>query len=194
MNNDNTYYNPSSKIQPYLSFGESILWCGTPTERVRFRVRDNPTFLFGIPFLAFALFWTVTAASASSDGGAIGFIFPLFGLPFIFVGVFMVFVSPYRTLRNRNNAVYAITDKKVYILYDNASQRLVSYEFSQLSNITVEITGDNIGNIKFQTGQYYRHSSRRRYGTVEREVDGFFCINDVSYVFRILNQQTEVKL
>jgi len=194
MNNDNTYYNPSSRIQPYLSFGESILWCGTPLERVRFRIKDNPTFLFGIPFLAFAIFWTLTAASASSGGGAIGSVFPLFGIPFILVGVSMVFISPYRNVRNRNNAVYAITDKKVYILYDNQRQRLISYEFSQLSNVTLEITGDNIGNIKFQTGQYYRYTSRRRYGAVERETDGFFGINDVSYVFRILNQQTEVKL
>ncbi len=187
-------YNPSSRISPYISYDENILWCGTPVEKLRFSVKDTPTFLFGIPFLAFAIFWTVMAASASS-GGPLGVIFPLFGIPFIATGVFITFILPFKTIKNRNNAVYAITDKRVYILYDNTKQRLISYERYQLSNITVEIKDGNIGNVKFQTGQYYETASRRnRYGSVRSVYDGFFGIDDVQYVFRILNQQTEVGL
>lgn len=188
MDNGNTSYNPSSRITPYISYDESILWCGAPAEKQRFSIRETPTFLFGIPFLAFAIFWTTMAASASS-GGPFGVVFPLFGIPFIAVGIFLVFILPYKTLKNRNNAVYAITDKRVYILYDNSQQKLVSYERYQLSNITVEIKDGNTGNIRFQTGQYYDTTGRRgRYGTVRSVYDGFYGISDVQYVFRILNQ------
>ncbi|MBR7101545.1 MAG: hypothetical protein IKC74_04585 [Clostridia bacterium] len=188
MDNGNMSYNPLSRIQPYISYDENILWCGMPAVKQRFNVKDTPTFLFGIPFLAFAIFWTAMASSASS-GGPIGTVFPLFGIPFIVVGIFMVFVLPYKTIKNRNNAVYAITDKRVYILYDNSKQSLISYERYRLSNITVEIKDGNVGNIRFQTGQYYETAGRRnRYGTVRASYDGFFGINDVQYVFRILNQ------
>ena len=179
--------NPSSRIAPYISYDENLLWCGASSVKQRFSVKDTPTFLFGIPFLLFAVFWTAMASSASS-GDSFGAIFPLFGIPFIAVGIFMVLSLPYKSVKNRNNAVYAITDKKVYILYDNSKQRLISYERYQLSNITVEIKEGNIGNIRFQTGQYYDTAGRRgRYGTVRAAYDGFFGISDVQYVFRILN-------
>ena len=186
MDNGNMSYNPSSRIAPYISYDENLLWCGAPSVKQRFSVKDTPTFLFGIPFLLFAIFWTTMAASAASEG-PFGVIFPLFGVPFIAVGVFMVFILPYKSVKNRNNAVYAITDKKVYILYDNSKQRLISYERYQLSNITVEIKDGNTGNIRFQTGQYYETGHRSRYGTVRAAYDGFFGISDVQYVFRILN-------
>ena len=144
--------------------------------------------------LGFAIFWTVMAASASS-GGPMGVVFPLFGIPFILTGIFMVFILPMRNIRNRNSSIYAITDKRVYILYDNARPTLKSFEFYRLTNVTVDLLDGEIGNVRFQTGQTYTTTGRHgRYGAATPIYDGFYNIRNAQYVFRILNEQTEVKL
>lgn len=97
-----------SILEPELYDDEDVIYLGRPGPISWVRSWLG-IFLFGIPFLGFALFWEKTALQTGSV------IFPLFGLPFIIVGLGMT-ISPLWQWLIAKRAIYAITDKRAIIL------------------------------------------------------------------------------
>lgn len=188
---DNMFFDTSTVFRPYLTEGETILWTDRPAVRSKLSIKDAPGMLFGMFFLAFAIFWTAMASSATS-GGAVSFM-PIFGVPFIAVGFYTAFIAPFKSIRMRNNSMYAITNRKVYIFYASNRGKMVSYDLSQISNITLEMSDDDTGTLRFQTGQYRSSGSRGMGYRVRPIYDGFYNINNTHVAFKILNEQMEVR-
>lgn len=102
-------------LERELGADETMLWHGWQLGRV-----DPQTFLiyvFAVPWTAFSVMWTVFAASAvalSGDKapGIIGWAFPLFGLPFIAVGAWML-SRPFVPLFERGRVLYVVTDRRM---------------------------------------------------------------------------------
>ena len=75
-------------------------------------------YLFALPWTAFALFWTgmtttgIGAAFGESDAGLFAWVFPLFGVPFIAVGIGMLSL-PFHPLWERGKVLFAVTDQRV---------------------------------------------------------------------------------
>ncbi len=114
------------RIDGELSPGETLLWAGQPSPGRMARQGIVPM-LFGIPFTAFALFWTAMAGgigllfggavrSAGSNGAfaAPFLLFPLFGLLFVFVG-FGLLLSPLWLYLGAGRTLYAVTSKRVIV-------------------------------------------------------------------------------
>lgn len=98
-----------------LDAGERVLWTGQPSGR-RMALATVPIFLFAIPWTAFAVFWVAAAAWGTSEGSISGIfrVFPLFGLPFIAIGLGML-SSPFWALRSAKRTVYVVTDRRAII-------------------------------------------------------------------------------
>lgn len=102
-------------LERELGAGEIVLWHGWQLGRV-----DPQTFLiyiFAVPWTAFSVMWTVFAASAvalsgDQSPGIIGWVFPLFGLPFIAVGAWML-SRPFVPLFERGRVLYVVTDRRM---------------------------------------------------------------------------------
>ncbi len=77
----------------YLDRGEKILWQGRPAPGIRVSATGIVMTGFGIFFFGFAIFWTYMASTGVSQSGqpAGALFFPLFGLPFLLFGVYLVF-------------------------------------------------------------------------------------------------------
>ncbi len=113
------------RIDGELSPGETLLWAGQPSPGRMARQGIVPM-LFGIPFTAFALFWTAAAdgfgllaggAVRSSGGGAFAapfLLFPLFGLIFVVAG-FGLLLSPLWLYLGAGRTLYAVTSKRVIV-------------------------------------------------------------------------------
>ena len=92
--------------------GESAVWHGWQLARI------DPThfliYVFAVPWTAFALMWTVLAAGAIgvSGIGLVGIAFPLFGLPFIAVGCWML-ARPFVPLWEKGRVLYVVTETRV---------------------------------------------------------------------------------
>ncbi|GIX05578.1 MAG: hypothetical protein KatS3mg114_1447 [Planctomycetaceae bacterium] len=113
------------QLDQELEPGERLLWAGQPLPR-RLMRRSWGMALFGIPWTAFAVFWTVMAGSMvwrSESPGPI-WLFPLFGLPFILIGLGML-ASPWRARRRARHIVYAVTDRRLLILTPHDGGRAV---------------------------------------------------------------------
>ena len=106
---------------------------------------------FGLFFLAFSLFWT---AGASMTGGLFG----LFGLPFIAVGLFLVFG---KNIIGKKT-YYVITNRKIY---RSQAGRVDMVDIANLPPMRVQGHQNGAGSIYFGE-HHYRTNGRNHYGVV----------------------------
>jgi len=109
----------SSRLQQALErelrADETVQWHGWQLGRTEWRAFG--IYIFAIPWTAFALLWTTLAAGAvfhMDDRGAgwLGWAFPLFGVPFIVVGLAML-AMPLIPLIQRGRVLYVVTGQRV---------------------------------------------------------------------------------
>lgn len=102
-------------LERELHADEAVLWHGWQLGRLE--PRAFAIYLFAIPWTAFALMWTALAAGAMVQSGEegpgwIGWAFPLFGLPFVAIGLLML-ARPFGPLLERGRVLYVVTDQRV---------------------------------------------------------------------------------
>ena len=94
-----------------LGRGEKIVWQGRP-DRKLIVLRSSDTFLipFSLLWCGFAFFWEFTVLSTPDP-----FPFALFGLPFIAIGLYIVFGRFLVDSYIRHNTSYALTNQRAII-------------------------------------------------------------------------------
>ena len=105
----------SHALERELQAGETVEWHGWQQGRI-----DPKLFLsyiFAVPWTAFSLAWTGIAAAAVASGGAedvglVAWAFPLFGVPFVAVGAWML-SRPFVPLWERGRVLYVVTPRRV---------------------------------------------------------------------------------
>ncbi|QDT94346.1 hypothetical protein [Gimesia algae] len=137
-----------SLIQSELNEGEKIIWVGTPIPR-RFCLRSIGLVLFGIPWTAFALFWIAGAAGFKLPDFQKGFdFFPLFGIPFVLIGLGML-SSPLWMLRKARNTAYILTSNRAVILTGGMKTDIRSFEPEHLGKLHRKQWKDGSGDLIF---------------------------------------------
>jgi hypothetical protein len=131
----------SQTLNSELASGEKLLWSGHPDAGRACR-GALPIFIFAIPWTAFAVFWVVMASwsiwhGSKPAGPAAGpiFIFPLFGLPFILVGLGLL-SSPYFAYQKAKNTHYGVTNRRILVVTSGKTKTVQQYDYSTLSNLT----------------------------------------------------------
>lgn len=107
------------RLEAELEKGEQVLWAGQPAGWRTLPVLQSLAMaLFAVPWTGFAVFWIVMASSATGGGGPAAFM-PLFGVPFVLVGLAML-SSPLWALRGAARTGYAVTDRRVIVCETSA--------------------------------------------------------------------------
>ncbi len=186
----NNTYDLQLQIKPYLDANEDILWCDKPYKKVVFTTNDIFTTLFGIVWLSFSVFWVISAyfATNSTDAPTLK-IFPLFGLPCVFVGLYLLFFRHIVSAIKRKNMIYALTNKRALIVHVGKRQYVQEYRYENISNIQMKCDDDEIGSIFFLTGAINYNRNGRSYTSTS----GIFGIKDTKKVYKILSQCLENK-
>lgn len=135
-----------------MQSGERIEWLGQPIAK-QIAKKTWPIVLFGIPWTAFAIFWVVTATTMTQGKDGIGAfaIFPLFGLPFVLIGVGML-TAPVWAKKAAANRVYVITDRRALVIQGGRKLRVQSYAPEQLVDLSRVEQPDGSGDISFTSG------------------------------------------
>jgi hypothetical protein len=171
---------PASLVDAELAKGERIAWIGQPIPS-RFARSIIPIALFGIPFTAFAFFWIAGASGSRFPGvpSAFGF-FPLFGIPFVLVGLGML-LSPLWMFYRAGRTVYAVTDRRALLIERGLLGQVTvrSFEPASLNDVTRTQYVDGSGNLiflrEYRPGPRYSTNGRRgRFFQV-----GFLAVPDV---------------
>ena len=141
--------------QSQLDSGERLLWSGAPSPG-GVALGALPAALFGIPFAGFAVFWIWTAYSASrhvSHAITPFAFFPLFGIPFLLVGLAII-TSPLWAWLTALNTVYAVTDKRVMIITGLMMRTVQSYGPADIGDLTHVERADGRGSLIFGAGAW----------------------------------------
>ena len=162
--------------------GERLLWTGTPAPAAA-AIGALPASLFGIPFTAFAGFWIWGAAEATSGAGRPGAFFPLFGLPFLLIGLGMLAAPLWAALRARGT-VYAVTERRTLIIIGDGTGGVISHARSDIRDLMRVERADGTGSVFFAWRS--RVSSR---GFDRRSRVGFVGIPEVRRVERLIREQ-----
>jgi hypothetical protein len=179
MNPTDDFLDPdlSAMLDSELSKGERVTWVGRPIPWLMAR-SVLPVALMGIPFTAFAVFWIAVASGFRFPHFSTwGSLFPLFGVPFVCVGLGML-LSPIWTYRRATRTIYAITDRRALTIETDPLGRVTTHSFEppHLTIVTRMQRADGTGNLVFRR-------EHRGAGRNHRMVDiGFLAVADVREV------------
>ncbi|WP_340644779.1 hypothetical protein [Phenylobacterium sp.] len=111
----------AGRMQPYLMAGERLTWTGQPPAGLMLGARD----LFLIPFSmmwgGFAIFWESNVLRS----GAPGF-FALWGVPFVLIGLYLIFGRFFVDAWVRGRTSYALTNGRALVLRSVFGERLLT--------------------------------------------------------------------
>ncbi len=112
-----------------LGDGEKLLWTSTPDSKRAF-VGALGLWFFAIPWTAFSVFRTRAAFGVGNKSGhsfwGWHLLFPLWGVPFVFVGVVML-LSLFGANRKAKNTMNAISNKRVLLIESGKTRVVESY-------------------------------------------------------------------
>src|SRR5262245_41322509 len=92
-----------------LDPGETILWQGQPN-RQRYLLRGRWAIPFTLAWCGFAIFWEVSVFRTDAP-----FFFRLWGIPFVLVGLYLVFGRFFAVAREAERTWYAVTNRRILI-------------------------------------------------------------------------------
>ncbi|MBM4046632.1 MAG: hypothetical protein FJ279_16095 [Planctomycetes bacterium] len=138
------------RIESVMVSGERLLWSGQPKGGIQFRAADALLIPFGLVFCGFAIFWEVLALMATAKArGPIAIAFPLFGVPFVLLGLYIVFGRFIVEAKRRERTFYGVTNERAIIISGLLSQSTKSLNLRTLSDITLSERSDGSGSITF---------------------------------------------
>ena len=143
--------NDYSFATPYIAPGETILWRGRPEPGHLFGSQDILLIPFSIFWCGFAIFWEVSAILSGAP-----FFFALWGIPFVCMGLYLVFGRFFHIAWLRKNTFYVITNQKVL---RKRGKKIDMLEARTMPSIHVTAHTDGRGTIRF--GEMVYHRGRR---------------------------------
>jgi len=179
-------------IENALKPDEELLWAGMPGP---WAASKSSMFLllFAIPWTLFSIAWEAFAIWGFFHGGAPGggpqlflIVFPLFGLPFVLVGLAML-ASPYYAYKNAQRTVYVITASRILSININwpwNTQHITSHDAGSFDHVELSLKADQTGDVKVVFG-YSRDSDGDR---VEKNFI-FYGVRDARAVETILTEK-----
>ena len=143
-----------------LGDSERLLWHDRPDGGIAIGDFLTARLPFGVVFTLFALFWIAATSWIGRDVSALD-VFPLFGLPFVLIGLHLVIGVPIWDAYERSRSWYALTDQAAYVATEILGRRkLRRYPISSMNALELE---DSVpGTVWFnQDVQVYRKRRRR---------------------------------
>jgi hypothetical protein len=181
------------RAQSELQSGESLNWTGIADPRRAF-TSALPAALFGIPFAGFALFWISAASggthamsrsSTNSVTHAFSF-FPLFGIPFLLVGLGIV-LAPLWAYLSALNTVYAVTNQRVMVITGTTTRTVKSCTPADIVSVDHRERTDGSGDVLIRTNAVTRTNN-----SVSQVTVGLLGVPNVREVARqVLNLHSQ---
>ena len=175
---------------------EKILWAGQPETSVMFTGADIFLIPFSLLWGGFAIFWELSVLFIffSSDGSEskMPIIFPLFGIPFVIMGLYFVFGRFIYKYWKKRNTYYTVTNKRVLVLNKLFSRSLNAVNIDTIPSINKTVRSDGAGTIKFGNVNWmismYGNTGMDIFGSFGgADIPAFYDIKDVNKVHQIVN-------
>jgi hypothetical protein len=145
-------------IRDRLLPDEKIIWTGTPKQGLLLTSRDMLLVPFSVLWGGFAIFWEYSVLflirphhAVAAPAPVVTF-FPLFGVPFVLIGLYMMFGRFFLDAQLRKRTAYAITNQRVLILRSGLMNKFVSLSLDRPPGLTLSEGRNGSGTITFGEG------------------------------------------
>ena len=141
----------SQVIARELEAGEVLLWSGQPRKGVVLRGSDAFMIPFSLMWGGFAIFWEMSVlALAHKHGGNVPFFFVLWGIPFVLIGLYLIFGRFLVDASQRDNTYYGVTDHRV-IIVTGLFDRSLSFSVATLIAIVAGLSRRKVKSLDLRT-------------------------------------------
>ena len=135
------YRDLGSELRQHLDADERLIWTGIPKQGFQLRGSD----IFMIPF---SLVWGGLAISWEFDAlQSNDLLFVIWGIPFVLVGLYIIFGRFFYDSVLRKRTVYGITQNRIIIKYGVLKSSIKSLDIRALSDVTINEMPDGSGTI-----------------------------------------------
>jgi hypothetical protein len=180
----------SSSVERELTSGEQLLWKGRPRTGIRLRPADAYLVPFSLLWGGFAVFWEFMALDKIPKNNAVGWAFPLFGIPFVLLGLHFMFGRFLVDAKMRANTEYALTDRRAIIVSGLFSRNVKSINLQSVPEIGLTETADRSGTISFGPAQPFGMAAQQApwfFGTSSQPA--FEMIENVRNVYELMTSR-----
>jgi hypothetical protein len=139
-----TWDTPESVIEQQLGRGERLLWSGQPRGGVRFHLADVVMIPFSLMWCGFAVVWETVVITKGAP-----LFFAIWGVPFVLVGLYLVFGRFFVDAWTRNRTFYGLTGERIIIVGGLSSRQIKSMQLRTLNDISLTERTDGSGTITF---------------------------------------------
>ncbi|HEX8435658.1 hypothetical protein [Archangium sp.] len=137
----------SQPFQPYLLSGERIMWSGQPKQGLTLGPRDALLIPFSLMWGGFVIFWNAMmwfGPFGDQSGGGPGWLFRLWGLPFLVIGLYIMAGRFFHDARIRKKLFYAVTNQRVLVL---RGSKITSLDIDRLPRLELSEQRGGTGSI-----------------------------------------------
>lgn len=172
--------------------GERIIWAGRPSATRSF-LASLPIWLFAIPWTAFSLGWEWVALggwlsgkpSPSDTHTIMGIVFPLFGVPFVVVGLGMM-AMPFMAWRWARRTVHVIGDTRLVTITVGRTLKVKTYQTASITRLERTERRNGSGTLKVILGTH-----RDSDGDKTETIEVFYGIDEVAKVERLIGARLD---
>lgn len=172
-----------SPLGSELNTGERLLWSGQSRDGLRLQPADGCLIPFALVWCGFTFFWEAIAIIGFFSGHTTGFIryiFPLWGLPFIAIGLYLLIGRFFVDAKKRSKTWYGVTDRRVLFVTDSRERKVRSIFLQDIPKLEMVTRPDGSGTLVFGPVGNYKTGYISPY-----DAPAFQMIEDVRSVYNI---------
>lgn len=182
-----------AELQPELQPDEQLLWAGRPSPHHLFTGMDIFLVPFSLLWGGFAIFWETLALTAIARAGGAAIFFPLFGLPFVAMGLYLIFGRFLVKRHVQQHTVYAVTDRRVIMVTTAFRKTVRSLSIKRLPGLEISTGSGRGGTVTF--GQWHGFAGMyantgldwMAWGMGQRPL-AFYNIDDARSVYELVDR------
>lgn len=179
--------NPPEEIKAQLQTGEKLLWHGQPVQGLLLRKSDIFMIPFSLMWGGFAIFWEYMVIASSLGGdNAVNLMFPLFGIPFVLIGLYLIFGRFWADAKQRKKTFYGATSSRILIISGLLERKVKTLPLKALPEISLTLSKNGTGTILFGNDTPFASAWVWWPGMGQFATSSFDQINDAQRVYQII--------
>jgi len=177
-------------LQSQLAPDEHLLWFGQPRGGFVLRASDVYVIPFSLLWGGFAIFWETAALMADAPT-----ISKLFGLPFVGVGLYLIFGRFILDAKQRSKTCHGVTNERVIIISLLFGKKIKSLDLRTLSEISLDENSDGSGTIAFGSLRGHQRFGAREFpGRGQQYIPAFEMIPNAKSVYETVRSAQRKQL
>ncbi len=175
-------FKEAKRLEQELVVDETILWEGKPSATALITKRDMIIVPLALLWSGIAFYWEYMAIQTDAP-----FLFKLWGIPFIFIGLYLLVGRFFITYDRRKNTTYVLTNRRAFILIKDV---ITSTRYERMGQIHKMVKLDGRGSIIFKSPENpMLPFLRLAFLFKEEDSNGFMEIADVETVYELMMEQ-----